>query len=748
MVTITYVVKSGDWLAKIAEDHGTTVSGIWSHPENAAHRQKRGSPDVLYPGDVLRIDIAEAAQPPALVPTEVTPNPPALPSSMLTAEWPYPPFEGPWSTAPTWECPGGTCACHPVPEDGPKEEHVIVFFTPQGVRMPGARCRVYEQGRLLTPEPSSADGAGELRVELRAGTATLRVEWAPPNMPAHEFLPYRKIYNVKMSDEAGDVGLDRRLANLGFARGRRRSDNVADYQRAYSRDPNGNADEIRLEVLERHDNGTVQVFHPQPSPGDTPVGGPSPQSFFGSPLPPQNQGGSRLGFAADGKGREKPMGSGGGSGKTSAGKNVKGSAVPDAGNLALAVAFEPDFPVLNPDSVKVKLRPVNVPGMTPEKRNQDVNPRGEPIPFAAGTRAPKEPDLSWPNHLVYLFADLPTGTYTATASMPLLNQSGTRETRVHGTTEVELKMGLLSTATVRMRQIFDAAICQDMKRDPATENPDLYYKLAHIWAEKWKEASPTEREFRAVTPAASTNNPMDEGGIKKLAARMLKEFTIVCEKARSATVYMALSHGGVELTDQQLKELPTRKEKLEKDREALKKKREEWREIKRTAHKDDIEAKEKSLKLEQAVLSAEAARINRSLFPTFSLGSQKGGLHKQFLAMDFEYFIYRDHPAEAFSDNEKKCFEARKEYFAKLKAIFTENKIKTLHLIACNIGQDSTFIERVAKELGVRIFAYELYTDIKIGTGFMGLSRDGKTDDVVPATSVEPPKSHSITVDP
>ncbi len=733
-MTITYVVKYGDWLAKIAEDHGSTVSAIWSHPENAAHRQKRGSPDVLYPGDVLRIDVAEPAQPSAVAPPLLIPKEPAPPAATLNPEWPYPPFEGPWSTAPTWECPGGTCACHPVPEDGPKGEHVIVFYDPQGLRMAGARCRVYEQGRLLTPE--SADGSGELRVQLREGTATLRVEWAPPSLPAHEFLPYRKIYNVKMADEDGDVGLDRRLANLGFARARRRRDNVADYQRAYSREPNGNADEIRLEVLERHDNGTVQVFHPREPQGDAPVRSPVVRSLFGAPLP-----------------RPKQSQSGGGTGssatagaKTATGQNSQGSLVPDASNLAVAVGLEGDFPALLPNSVRLTLRALEVPGMPPEKRDQDVNPTGAATSVPAG----EVPGHTWPNHLIFWFKDLPTGTYNATAFTPsVLNQSGTRMTAAHGTADAEVKMAQLGTAYVGMKRLFDAAICQDMKRDPATKNPNLYYKLAHVWAEKWKEAAPTDREFLAVTPAESTLDAMNESGIKALAARMLKEFTTVCEKARRATLYMALSHGGVKLTEKEMEKLPAKRAQLQQDREALKKAREEWEEIKRTAVKDDVGAKEKNLEVQQAVLDVEDARVNRTLFPTFSLGSQKGGLHTQFLAMDFEYFIYLDHPAEAFNDNPKKCFEARKQYFAKLKAIFQEHKIKTLHLIACNIGQDSTFTGRVAKELGVGIVAYELYVSIKIGTsGFMGLSSDGETDNVVSGTSVEPPTTHLITAEP
>ena len=392
---LTYIVKSGDWLAKIAEDHGSTVSAIWNHPENATHRQKRGSPDVLYPGDVLRIDVAEPVQPSAGAPPVVPPNPPeAPPTATLTPEWPYPPFEGPWSAAPTWECPGGTCACHPVPEDGPKAEHVIVFYDSQGVRMPGARCRVYEQGRLLTPEPSSTDGAGELRVELREGTATLRVEWAPSNLPAHEFLPYRKVYNVKMSDENGDVGLDRRLANLGFARGRRRRDNVADYQRAYSRDPNGNADEIRLEVLERHDHGTVTPFHPQ-GPTDADEGAPPEvRSLFASPAFRSDSSTPRL-LAP----QEPETAGGSSSGSTTAsGQNVQGAAVPDAADLKLVVAFSSGSAPIDPKHTTVRLRPRVVPGLA-----------GQPAREFIPTIKPSSPS----SPAIYEFKHLHTGTYDA-----------------------------------------------------------------------------------------------------------------------------------------------------------------------------------------------------------------------------------------------------------------------------------------------------------------------------------------------
>lgn len=76
-----------------------------------------------------------------------------------------------------------------------------------------------------------------------------------------------------------------------------------------------------------------------------------------------------------------------------------------------------------------------------------------------------------------------------------------------------------------------------------------------------------------------------------------------------------------------------------------------------------------------------------------------------------------------------------------MKAIFQENQIKTLHLIACEIGKDARFISRVGQELGVAIVSYEYFTLVKEVTGFIGLSSDEVNDDIVAATSVNPPLS-------
>jgi hypothetical protein len=76
-----YVAQPGDYLAKIATEHGTTVSAIWNHPANAEHRAKRKSPDVLYAGDVLWIPVADddPASPPDDPPDDPLPHDDPLP---------------------------------------------------------------------------------------------------------------------------------------------------------------------------------------------------------------------------------------------------------------------------------------------------------------------------------------------------------------------------------------------------------------------------------------------------------------------------------------------------------------------------------------------------------------------------------------------------------------------------------------------------------------------------------------------
>ena len=49
-----YVIKQGDYLAKIAHSLGFSADEVWSHPRNADLKQLR-DPNLLLPGDVLFI---------------------------------------------------------------------------------------------------------------------------------------------------------------------------------------------------------------------------------------------------------------------------------------------------------------------------------------------------------------------------------------------------------------------------------------------------------------------------------------------------------------------------------------------------------------------------------------------------------------------------------------------------------------------------------------------------------------------
>lgn len=50
-----YTVKQGDCFSIIAKRYGFLLKTLWNHPSNAALQQKRKSPNVLFPGDVIFI---------------------------------------------------------------------------------------------------------------------------------------------------------------------------------------------------------------------------------------------------------------------------------------------------------------------------------------------------------------------------------------------------------------------------------------------------------------------------------------------------------------------------------------------------------------------------------------------------------------------------------------------------------------------------------------------------------------------
>jgi N-acetylmuramoyl-L-alanine amidase len=52
---MVYVVRQGDYLTRLAETMGFDADSVWQHPDNAALRERRSDPNILAPGDVLRV---------------------------------------------------------------------------------------------------------------------------------------------------------------------------------------------------------------------------------------------------------------------------------------------------------------------------------------------------------------------------------------------------------------------------------------------------------------------------------------------------------------------------------------------------------------------------------------------------------------------------------------------------------------------------------------------------------------------
>ncbi|WP_437876232.1 peptidoglycan-binding domain-containing protein [Sorangium sp. So ce513] len=55
------MVRQGEYLSLLAVRHGFSADNVWSAPENAGLRQRRASPDVLAPGDILYLPDRAAA---------------------------------------------------------------------------------------------------------------------------------------------------------------------------------------------------------------------------------------------------------------------------------------------------------------------------------------------------------------------------------------------------------------------------------------------------------------------------------------------------------------------------------------------------------------------------------------------------------------------------------------------------------------------------------------------------------------
>jgi N-acetyl-anhydromuramyl-L-alanine amidase AmpD len=190
------------------------------------------------------------------------------------APWPYAPPSPALETRsePSWACPGGVCDCHTPSAEPARVPHRILFFDHDAVRLPGARCRVLEGGKLVNRTSPYADGAGALTVDILPTTRLLALEWAPADLPTGPRYPYRRFYHVDLGAET-PVGVERRLANIGFSAHTTLDGNVRDFEDAYvlADSTTGDPEAVKPTLALFHDDGALPPLGTKvpPSPGAT-----------------------------------------------------------------------------------------------------------------------------------------------------------------------------------------------------------------------------------------------------------------------------------------------------------------------------------------------------------------------------------------------------------------------------------------------------------------------------------------------
>ena len=244
-----YVAIAGDYLVKIAQAHGTTWQVIWRHDANADHRRKRGSPDVLMPGDVLFIPVVEAPPPP--------PPPPVPPGER---PWPYPPPPDDLllGKGPRWACPGGTCECH-APGGGEEILRTCVVFLhdDRSARMADARYRVWALGRCVAD--AAADASGAIEITVAATVESVVLEWSPASMPIDANLPYRRRYHVDLGQTL-EVQMSRRLEHIGARNRGSLARRVAAFQEAYGLPVDGSEASLEPVIGAYHERGMLPAL--------------------------------------------------------------------------------------------------------------------------------------------------------------------------------------------------------------------------------------------------------------------------------------------------------------------------------------------------------------------------------------------------------------------------------------------------------------------------------------------------------
>jgi hypothetical protein len=209
-----YVVRQGDYLAKLAHQFGFDADDVWNDPANGALRELRKTPDVLYPGDVLQLPVAK-------------------PESQSLV--------------------GGSGNAYAA--SIPCVEVILVLRDDTGNLLPSEPCEIEGCGPPdgPAPPPTSSDGDGKI---------TLAVPVTQREVTIH--LPRK---NVTLQVLVGDLdpieetsGVQKRLQNLGYgdwSEADEEDETLAGATRAFQKDaglePTGTLDdELRQALLRRH----------------------------------------------------------------------------------------------------------------------------------------------------------------------------------------------------------------------------------------------------------------------------------------------------------------------------------------------------------------------------------------------------------------------------------------------------------------------------------------------------------------
>jgi hypothetical protein len=162
-----YIVRQGDYLAKLAFVHGFDADEVWNDPKNDELKQLRPNPNILAPGDILYIPEKKEEERPIEKGTENT------------------------YTATV-----------------PKVEVVLVFLDGEQP-LANEPCEVRGLGEPASGDPSSTDDDGKLTLSVPVTIREVSVYFAQKNVN----------YNVRVGDMdpvSEPSGLCKRLTNLGF----------------------------------------------------------------------------------------------------------------------------------------------------------------------------------------------------------------------------------------------------------------------------------------------------------------------------------------------------------------------------------------------------------------------------------------------------------------------------------------------------------------------------------------------------